>query len=159
MIISVWWEWVGDRNLLGDIKISFRKCRYRLGIKVTIVLISISKKVSPGGNQTLVAKQLVLPDSISYSHTSLSLYFKWRNTALKIYPYLFKFLIILLSFLDKEQPLQRHLRRFPFSFTDYDKIMRSNLKNGWELTQRKLSCLFIFQLLWTLNAKSPLASS
>ena len=50
----VWWEWVGDRNLLGDIKISPRKCCYRLGIKVAIVLISISKKVSHGGNQALI---------------------------------------------------------------------------------------------------------
>ena len=51
VIISVWWEWVGDRHLLGDIKILPWKCRYRLGIKVAIVLISISKKLSPGGNQ------------------------------------------------------------------------------------------------------------
>ena len=51
VIISVWWEWVGDRNLLGNIKILLWKCRYRLGIKVAIVLIFISKKVSPGGNQ------------------------------------------------------------------------------------------------------------
>ena len=50
VIISVWWEWVGDRNLLGDISPS--KCCYCLGIKVTIVLTSISKKVSPVGKQT-----------------------------------------------------------------------------------------------------------
>ena len=47
VITSVWWEWVGDRNLLGDIKIWPWKCRYRLGLKAAIVLISISKKVSP----------------------------------------------------------------------------------------------------------------
>ena len=45
VIISVWWEWV------GDIKISSKKCRYNLGTKVAIVLISIFKNVSPGGNQ------------------------------------------------------------------------------------------------------------
>ena len=33
------------------------KCRYRLGIKVVTVLISISKKVSPGGTQALVYLQ------------------------------------------------------------------------------------------------------
>ena len=52
-IMSVWWEWVGDRNFLGDIKISPWKCPYGLEIKVAIVLISISKKVSPSGNQAL----------------------------------------------------------------------------------------------------------
>ena len=45
-ILSIWWEWAGDRNLLGDVKISPWKCRYRLGIRVEVVLISI-----PGGNQ------------------------------------------------------------------------------------------------------------
>ena len=59
VIISVWWEWVGDRNLLGDTKISPWKCRYRLGIKVAIFLTSISKKVSAGGNKTLTPKILV----------------------------------------------------------------------------------------------------
>ena len=54
VIISVWGECVSDRNLLGDIKISPWKCRYRLRIKVAIVLISISKKVSPSGNQALL---------------------------------------------------------------------------------------------------------
>ena len=53
VIISDWSEWVGDRNLLGDIKILPWKCGYHLGIKVAIVSISISKKVSPGGNQAL----------------------------------------------------------------------------------------------------------
>ena len=52
-ISLVWWEWVGDRSILGDIKITPWKCRYRLGIKVAIVLIFISKKVSPGENQAL----------------------------------------------------------------------------------------------------------
>ena len=42
-----------DRILLGDIKISPWKCRYRLGIRVEIVLISITKKVAPSGNQAL----------------------------------------------------------------------------------------------------------
>ena len=52
-VISVWWEWVGVRNLLGNTKISPWKRRYRLEIRLEIVLISISKKVSPGGNQAL----------------------------------------------------------------------------------------------------------
>ena len=47
VIISVWWKWVGNRNVLGNIKISPWKCHYRLGIKVAIVLISISKKRFP----------------------------------------------------------------------------------------------------------------
>ena len=55
VIRSVWWEWVGDRNLLGDIKTSPWKCHYCLRIKVAIVLISISKKVSPGGNQAQIS--------------------------------------------------------------------------------------------------------
>ena len=55
VIKSLLWEWVGGRNLLGDITISPWKFRYRLGIKVEKVLISISKKVSPGGNQALDA--------------------------------------------------------------------------------------------------------
>ena len=38
VIISVWWDWVGDRNLLGDIKILPWKCRYRLGIKFNFYL-------------------------------------------------------------------------------------------------------------------------
>ena len=55
VIISVLREWVGDRNLLGNITISPWKFRNRLGIKVEKVLISISKKVSPGGNQASYA--------------------------------------------------------------------------------------------------------
>ena len=51
-VVSDRWEWVGDRYLLGDIKISPWKFCYHLGIKVPIVLTSISKKVSPGGNQS-----------------------------------------------------------------------------------------------------------
>ena len=50
-ITSLWREWFGDRNLLGNVKISPWKCGYRLGLKVAIVLIS--KTVLLGGNQAL----------------------------------------------------------------------------------------------------------
>ena len=53
VIISDWWEWVDDRILLEDIKISPWKFGYHLRIKVGIVSISISKKVSPARNQAL----------------------------------------------------------------------------------------------------------
>ena len=46
VIISVCWEWAGNRNLLGDFKKLHKKYRYRLGIKVGIVLISISVPVA-----------------------------------------------------------------------------------------------------------------
>ena len=48
VIITVWWEWVADRNLLGDIKISPWKCRYRLEIKFKFLS---PKKYRPVGTK------------------------------------------------------------------------------------------------------------